>query len=955
MSLFVKHLSYLLAQSFAACRRCAPLVGVFCVSVLVAAQEPQRVLRVGASSDYYPYSYVDSSGRLSGYAADLLAEVAQTINVRLDYTVRPTSELSKGLRENEIDLILVHTRPDGGDEWPISSSSYLTLQGVLFTREGDGRFHSLSDVRDKQGVLAASRVGLRHALAHGVPAANIRQLPAEGVLRELSLGRVDAALLTRLTGMAQARRLGLGNVAPVGLPVKGYTVRFCFAARPQDSALIAEINDGLEILRQNGRQEELYSKWFSEYEPRRFSAAQVTVYVASALGFSLLIALWAIVRSRQLNARIARQATELAESHSILAEAQHFAHIGHWRIEAGSPTRCLWSDETFLILERDRALGPLPCQDLIECVVESDRPRFAEAYAQLAKNHRAFSLDVVMVVGLGSRKTLHWRGRPIYDQKGAPVGSFGTVQDLTERRGAEQALQASERLLRALYETLPLGLGVVDLLEDGWRVKALNPEALRQLGLPGQDLLGRRLTQLGLTADELEFYTDLLGRAILAGGAVRVERSHDLGRRLQAVTAVPVQGPGKRLCLLLEDVTERRNRDAELETGRRLRAIGELVGGIAHEFNNLLTPIMLTVESIEGDQARADGLHEDLAIMRDATQRASDLTKRLLTFGRRNVRDLAPLDVYTVVSGSIEVLRPACDRRILFECSSLRGLPQVNASLGDLNQVFMNLLLNARDALSAKLATDKGGAWAPRISITASLHPADAFMPVHSGMALDRTGWLRVSVRDNGCGMSPELAERIFEPFFTTKPVGKGSGLGLATVWHLVAELGGRIDLESKPGEGSVFHLCFPLGGAAEAAAVASTAIVVPHPVGPLRLLVVEDESRIAELVVLLLEDQGHKAAHAGNGRVAWELISAQPDAFDGVIMDLSMPEMDGLELARRLRAQGFTKPIMVMSGRVSEEDYQQLASLGVSEVINKPFDSKTLRAAVARAFGAVS
>jgi len=923
--------------------------------MLSAAQEPQRVLRVGAPSDYYPYSYVDPSGRLTGYATDLLAAVAQTINVRLEYTVRPASEMLKGLQDNEFDVVQIHTRPDGGDEWGLSSSSFLILQGVLFTRQGDARYQSLTDVRDKQGVLAVSRVGLRHALSQGVPAANIRQLPIDGILRELSLGRVDAALLTRLTGLAQARRLGLGNVSPVGLPVKGYTVRFCFVTRPQDSALIAELNDGLELLRQNGRHEELYSTWFAEYEPRRFSVTQVTVYVASALGFSLLVALWAIVRSRQLNARIARQAAELAESHSILAEAQHFAHIGHWRIESGSPSRCLWSEETFLILERDRAQGPLLCDALIECVVEADRPRFAEAHAQLSKIHRPFSIDVVMVAGLGTRKTLHWRGRPIYDQKGSPIGSFGTVQDLTERRGAEQALQASERLLRALYETLPLGLGVIDLLEDGWRVKALNPEALRQLGLPGQDLLGRRLTQLGLTADELEFYADLLGRAISAGGAVRVERSHDLGRRLQAVTAVPVQGPGKRLCLLLEDVTERRNRDAELETGRRLRAIGELVGGIAHEFNNLLTPIMLTVESIEGDQARADGLHEDLAILRDATQRASDLTKRLLTFGRRNVRDLASLDVYTVVSGSIEVLRPACDRRFLFDCSTLRGLPQVNASLGDLNQVFMNLLLNARDALSARLAAEKGGSWAPRISITGSVHPADAFMPVHSGMALDRSGWLRVSVRDNGCGMSPELAERVFEPFFTTKPVGKGSGLGLATVWHLVAELGGRIDLESKLGEGSVFHLCFPLGGAAEAAVVVSTPTPLPHRVGPLRLLVVEDENRIAELVVLLLGEQGHKASHAGNGRIAWELISADPAAFDGVIMDLSMPEMDGLELARRLRGQGFTKPMMVMSGRVSEEDYQQLSSFGVTEVINKPFDSKTLRAAVARAFGVLS
>jgi CheY-like chemotaxis protein len=212
---------------------------------------------------------------------------------------------------------------------------------------------------------------------------------------------------------------------------------------------------------------------------------------------------------------------------------------------------------------------------------------------------------------------------------------------------------------------------------------------------------------------------------------------------------------------------------------------------------------------------------------------------------------------------------------------------------------------------------------------------------------------MRVSVRDNGCGMSREVAERVFEPFFTTKPVGKGTGLGLATVWHLVSEMGGRLDVESELGEGTVFHICIPLrpDPAVLPKPVAESVDGLVVPPGQ-RLLVVEDEPQIAELISFLLEAEGHEVTRAPNGRVGWDMLSSDPSRFDGVVMDLNMPEMSGLDLARRARALPFTKPFIVMSGRVSEDEHADLQSLGISIILNKPFDSIALKRAMSLSFG---
>ena len=245
-----------------------------------------------------------------------------------------------------------------------------------------------------------------------------------------------------------------------------------------------------------------------------------------------------------------------------------------------------------------------------------------------------------------------------------------------------------------------------------------------------------------------------------------------------------------------------RTMDAELAQGRRLRAVGEMVGGIAHEFNNLLTPIVLKVEMLREERESDPDLRRELEVISGAADRAATLTRRLLTFGRKGEQEPVEVRLADVVAANIDLLRPTCDARVALVVEVAPNLPALVQNPADLHQIVLNLLLNARDALHEKL--QRAGDGPARLSLSVE--------PVGSSNGHGPSAQ-RIVVGDTGVGMPREVLERIFEPFFTTKEVGRGTGLGLATVWHLVQTCGGCVDVESAPGVGTTFRVELPSNG----------------------------------------------------------------------------------------------------------------------------------------------
>jgi two-component system cell cycle sensor histidine kinase/response regulator CckA len=929
------------------------MVGILSVGLSLAvagypAEAPARPLTVSAAVDNYPYSF-EEGGQVTGFATDVFAAVAQRMNLKYELVRVAAMDDLRRFAAGDFDVGQWHPHIPGHDAEAEYSVPILTVQGAIFVRQGDRRFKTMTDLRDRQARVATPTQGHAYALLKGLAPDLVREVSSPEALQLLARGQVDAVLVTRLTGLAQAQHLGIANVEPAGPSLEGFTVRYCFATHRGNVALMAQLNEGLALLYRTGEYERIHQKWFARYEPLQFTREQVVAYGAGALALALIITLWALVRQRQLHQRIAHQAEELDESRRILAEAQRFARLGHWqRGLQNEPGQAVWSEETYRILERDPQQGIPSLDAVIDCAVAADRVRWHEAIRAVYAQGQPYDLYLVIEPRPGLRKTIHVRGRPINDQAGRRTGLFGTVQDVTAWRAAEEALRQSEQLLRALYENLPLALGVVERAGGEWLVVSFNPEGVRQLGLVAEPPAGRALRDLGLAPEQVQYWSGLFTRCIDSAQPLKTELARQDQSRNFAITLVPLDSAADRArcCFLMEDVTERKQKDAEIAQGRRLRAIGELVGGIAHEFNNLLTPILLNSDLLHAEWAHMPGLRDDLKMIVDAARRSADLTRRLLAFGRKSEHQAEELDLRTIVQANADLVRHTFDRRIHLQDDVPAGLPRLFLNSGDLHQLLLNLLVNARDTLTEKFALPHAADWNACIRLEAALLPASAAVPLAPGKHPSPAQWIRLTVRDNGCGMPPSVLERIFEPFYTTKQVGHGTGLGLATVWHVVAEFGGRIDVESTLGEGTAFHLYLPVRSRPAPAGSLHPfgGALPPGSAKPRKLLLAEDEEPVSRIVTALLRREGHTVVLATDGHNAWQQLSAAPGEFDAVILDLNMPGLSGLELASRARALPYDRPLVVMSGRVTEDERLELARLRIDAIINKPFTLEMLR-----------
>jgi PAS domain S-box-containing protein len=369
-------------------------------------------------------------------------------------------------------------------------------------------------------------------------------------------------------------------------------------------------------------------------------------------------------------------------------------------------------------------------------------------------------------------------------------------------------------------------------------------------------------------------------------------------------------GERPRVVGFVVDVTQERRLAEHVKQSQRIDAVGRLAGGVAHDFNNLLTVIQGTASMV---LARCgpedDALKEDVTEILRASERATMLTRQLLAFSRRQARQAEALDLSVIVHDMERMLRRLIGESVALE-TSLADRLAVRVDRTEMEQVVMNLVVNARDALP------KGG----RITIeTAS---SDEPAPPGSGA---RGAWATLTVHDTGKGMPPEVKSRLFEPFFTTKPAGKGTGLGLATVYAIVRESEGFVTVDSEPDKGTT----------SDAAALARAA--EPAPRGTERVLVVEDEDAVRRLAARTLAQQGYEVLVASSGAEALELASRKDGAIHLVLSDVMMPGMNGAELARALEELLPGVPMLFMSGHTDDALKEEGFDFGRVTVLRKP------------------
>ncbi|MPY88019.1 MAG: PAS domain S-box protein [Luteitalea sp.] len=497
------------------------------------------------------------------------------------------------------------------------------------------------------------------------------------------------------------------------------------------------------------------------------------------------------------------------------------------------------------------------------------------------------------------------------------------------RRAREQETEAR---LRCTFEQAAVGLAHASLQGIWLRV---NTRLCEILGYTADDLLGRGI-EIVLQPEDRGRVDERVGRVITGQEAItRVElalvggdgRSHwtqftvSLGRDAADEPAY--------LILVLEDMSARRALEEQLGRSQKLESVGRLAGGVAHDFNNLLTAIVGHSDFLHDSLGPDDQRRHDVEQVRDAARRAANLTRQLLAFARQQVLEPRVLNVNELASRMHGLLERLIGEDIDLRLELESDLCNVNADAGQLEQVLLNLVVNARDAMP------RGGVLRLR---TANVR---LDMVVAEALGLDPGEYVQLTVADSGHGMSEDVRARVFEPFFTTKGTDRGTGLGLATCYGIVKQLGGDIDVESAPGRGALFRILLPATREPIQALHASD--VSPRRGGGEHIMLVEDEQTVSRLAARTLRQQGYKVLEASDGVEALECLSAVDGRVDVLVTDLVMPRMGGQELALHARALHPDIRVVFISGYLGDAAARLDLRGSGAVFLQKPFRPRTL------------
>ena len=770
---------------------------------------------IGGDYDYPPYEYLDETGKPAGFNVELTRAIAREMNLDIEFRLGPWSDVVKGLENGEIDVIEgMFYSPERDLKFDFTPP-HVVNQYVSVVREGEGPPPAtVKELHGKRIVMQKGDVIYDFAVQNGLQDQVTLVETQKDVLKELSQGRYDCALVVRVSALYLIDKHKWANLV---LGKQSFLTReYCYAVANNRKALLAQFDEGLRVLDENGEYRRIYNKWLGVYEKTAPGLATILRYVALTAGPLSVLLLVFFFWSWSLRKQVAKrtgQLTAVSERHQAILAA-----VPDIIVEMNASQVYTWANKAGLVFFGNDIVGRkaddyfIDAQEfhtMLKPLLDGDRE---VVYAESWQRRKD-----------GEERLLAWWCRGLRDKSGKLSGVLSSARDITERKQAD---------------------------------------------------------------------------------------------------------------------AERERMEAQLLQAQKMESVGRLAGGVAHDFNNMLSVIMGYAELAMNKVGDGNALLADLREILRAAKRSSVITRQLLAFARKQTIAPRVIDLNHTVEGMLKMLR-----RLIGEDIDLLWKPgkaelPVKMDPSQIDQILANLCVNARDAIAdvGKVTIETG---------TATLD--EAYCADHAGFIPG--DFIVLTVSDDGCGMDKETAGKIFEPFFTTKGLGKGTGLGLATVYGIVKQNEGFINVYSEPGKGTSLKIYLPRH--AGRTMLAHREIAEDHPLSNGEtVLIVEDDDAILELGARMLTELEYTVLSAATPGKAIQLAKQQTSPIHLLITDVVMPEMNGRDLSGQLQKICPGLKTLYMSGYTADV----IAHRGVLDkgvyFIAKPFSKKDLAVKIRQTLG---
>lgn len=562
-----------------------------------------------------------------------------------------------------------------------------------------------------------------------------------------------------------------------------------------------------------------------------------------------------------------------------------------------------------------------------------DQPRAAERWRQALESGEPYEIEYRLRAADGSYRWMLGRALPLRDEKGTIVKWFGTCTDIHDFKAAQEKLREQAALLEEAREAIH----VRDL---AGRITYWNRGAAEAYGWKMEEAVGRNYRELLQVTDDV---VRLAEEQVMRESAWQGElvTTHRRGARVTVDTRWTLlrdsAGQPKSILAIDTDVTERRQLELHFLRAQRLESIGTLAGGIAHDINNVLTPIIMSSDMLR-ELGPSPAAVPFIDTIRQSAERGAALVKRVLSFTRAETFKRGPLDPRQLLREVHSMMQNTFPKQISLHVDIASDTQLVLGDSTQLYQVLLNLCVNARDALA------DGGA--------ITLRAFNTEVSGQSGLTRGEVSpgrYVVLEVGDNGCGMCSAVAERMFEPFFTTKEPGRGSGLGLSTVLAIVRQHRGFVTVDTTPGRGTIMRVHLPTAAIGEGNGEAHLVVHRRRGAGEV-ILVVDDEPSVVMIVEATLRAFGYRVVSATNGGDALQRFQEHSADIALILTDIMMPVMDGVALLTSLRNRGVRVPVIAASGVGSHEQRDALKQQGIALFLQKPYTADALLDAVDRA-----